>query len=855
MRRSETPGRIASCAIGCTLALMSAGAAADSAVGVDTLLGNAFNTTGLDPLRQNDERPVGTFRQPHSHSPTGQMYNTPWLMPSLPEAASSDWVLHGSLDIGYWFGDGSVDNALYRMYKDPKNGLQIDYASFSAEQASTALYVKGVAGSVGRDDQYYGLEGGRYNDYRVRAFFNETPHTFTNANTYWQGVGSSYLALPPGLVPGNNTAAAIQQAVQNGHDVTLGLERKRFGARGDLKLDDEWSVFASYTQENRQGTRPFGGAFFFPLAFGVPVGGLAELAEPIDYRTHDVLAGLQYAAPEQQFNLTASGSFFRNEKGQLTFENPFNIGSAVPGNPNAVNFTNGQMDLYPDNDAYGIKAEYARAFPDFMHARLNATLSFNRMTQDDHLLAPTTIAGDFGAVPPYTNINDWNTTAALSQQRADARIDTKLADLSFSLSPATGLNVRAKARVYDTDNRTVYTAYNPLTGEFGYPRLSGAQGNIIPGEGGIYTGTQGDIHYRSIPFDGTEDTYSLDADYRLARNTTLTGGYERDNMHRHFRERDRTWEDRGKIGINDRSFGPMTVRLSYEYASKRGSHYNYDPYQQFYTESLPGYTSVGDVPHTLEEMRKYDLADRRQQVFNARVNYQLTEELDGMISAQHKINHYPASFGRVDDQRNTSVNFELNYSPTPQTTGYAFYSWDRGRLQQANVNDNALSIVGSPEYGVDVYPTLNAWSAKSVDRGNVFGLGYKQDFSNHWTLDLNLSFTRTSTSITYDYLNGGGAVLGDATAAVPDLGNAFPDLAYRETTLEASLLVPLSKNISTRWFVRYTRAYISDWHYLGLDNTLMPGAPDGSLLNQTWLDPGPSGYHNTLFGIQLQLRM
>ena len=37
-----------------------------------------------------------------------------------------------------------------------------------------------TAGSAGRHDQYYGLQFGRYNDWKVKIFFSETPHVFTD---------------------------------------------------------------------------------------------------------------------------------------------------------------------------------------------------------------------------------------------------------------------------------------------------------------------------------------------------------------------------------------------------------------------------------------------------------------------------------------------------------------------------------------------------------------------------------------------------------------------------------------------------------------------------------------------------
>ena len=246
------------------------------------------------------------------------------------------------------------------------------------------------------------------------------------------------------------------------------------------------------------------------------------------------------------------------------------------------------MALAPNNEAYSIKAELSRAFPELRHSRVDASVSVGRMTQNADLLAPTLNTGMGGNGPFTWNNADWNTTAALSRASSEARIDTALVNVQLSSAVLDSVAMRVKARYYETRNHTDYTAYNPIAGQYGYLAEGGGQGTVVPGESGIYGPGSASIHYRSIPFDGSQQNLGLESDWRVASKITLTGSLERESYLRHHRERTRTNDDKVKLGIADRDIGDGTLRASYEIDSRGGSPYNYGPYAAYYTSSLPG---------------------------------------------------------------------------------------------------------------------------------------------------------------------------------------------------------------------------------------------------------------------------
>lgn len=820
-------------------------AVADSAVGVDTVLGNALNPRGGDPTLDRDPQGKSLIIPKLSRTPTGLLYDWP---PAYPEVLplAGNWNYNFSTEIGGLFKNHGVRSGKFREYADWDDGLLLNSLRFGAEEKGTARYFDFAAGAVGRDDQYYRATFGRYGDFRINAFFNETPHVFNqSARTVFQGAGSGVLTLAPGLVPGNNTSAQVAAALAGASPFELGLSRKRGGLGIDATPTSDLRIYASYAQEKREGTRPFGGAlsFNFPAATnGVPnlTGGLAETIEPIDYRTHDVLAGVQWARDRYQVNLSYTGQFFRNHIDTLTWDVPFRVSPVAT----ASVIPRGRFDLYPDNDFHNVKLDAAMAgLP--MRGQVTGTLSYSRLSQDDNLVAPTVNSGvvtSSGAGGATVDLTPFNTTAGLSQTSANARIDTLLGQLQGSFAPARDLAVRAKLRHYEENNKTSYTAFNPLTGQFGYPANDGAVFVASPGFNGLFFPgnlalTTIPIRYRSIPYSYRKDNYAVEGDYRLVSRTNVTFGYERENYHRDHRERDETWENRFRLGANSREIPWATVRVSYEYARRLGGAYNPDPYEEFYLSNR----APGIPPHTLAQLRKLDLADRTQNVVNGRVNFIVHDDMDVMLTGKFVDNDYGADYGR-QRERNWSVNLDWSWTPVPTASAYAHYGFQQTRIKQANINDNtaaALAGSGDANAGGAVYPLANAWDADSRDRSHTFGLGFRYGFGR-MTLESGYSFIYSNYRLGYGFASAGALA---TPALVGVAGDSMPDMAYRQHLLETSVKVPVRRELAVRLYHRYETARFADWHYDGLP--LVVG-------NELFLGAVPESYSAHVFGVFLQ---
>lgn len=812
-----------------------------------------------------------------SHTPSGLYVQIPPALPS-PRTTSNGWEYTGHLDVDLIGGDANNPVALFRQYRDFANGLTVASFGVRAREPGKARFFELSAAQLGRSDQSYALRMGRYNDWQVTAAFVGTPHVFTEGyHSLWDGVGSGNLVLRSPLTPGgtgvNATDNANVAAVADGPEMTLSLTREKSSVRVDSNLGWGWKAYASYSHEARNGARPFG------AVWGAG-GGTApmEVAEPIAYKTHDMQFGLSYADVLNALNLKASASLFRNDIDTLTFQEPYRIpppaGLTLPA---GALFTQGRLDLVPNNDAFNLSAEYSGQLPNFFDGRLTAVLAVGTARQDDNLLPYSTIGG-----LALANVagGGWDTTGSLSRNSTQGRNDTVLGDVTLHLSPMDGLSLAAKAHYFDNANETApyfacnpsasYVDSNPLlagnqAGGLNADSCTGVWGRLLNDGSGINVllganaTPAGNLPIQSTPFSNEQVSFAFTADYRLRHGASLNAGLEHEVVDRTHRERRETSENRLSLGyVNNALFG-SSLRVSYQYAQRRGSIYVAAPNKAHYSGRLIGMPDIAGTNvqswavYTNAGLRMYDLADRNQHTFNLRLNRQLGETLDASLSALVKKGDYPNSeYGRRrQDQR--SVNLDLNYQPSSSRSVYATAGYQDGRSDQASIPNtgtcaigqvtalgtitilNAEDICTAP--GGPIYPLNSAWTSISRDRNVTLGFGADQQMGE---MRLNLDYTRTYGRSALNYLyNPGGAI---AAATAPLAGDGMPDLETVQDVLDVGLTKPIGNHAAIGLGYRFESGDIEDWHYRGLDTTHVVTAAVANLPTAVMLDSGPRDY-------------
>ena len=118
---------------------------------------------------------------------------------------------------------------------------------------SDGLYQIDVLGkNIGYDDQQYRLDASKAGQHYFNFTWDQSPHLYsTTAQTFFQGVGTTNLTLPPGYVP----AATGANIVPFLYTTDLGIKRDTASANYRWTPDDAWDIKADYSHLHRSGTQ------------------------------------------------------------------------------------------------------------------------------------------------------------------------------------------------------------------------------------------------------------------------------------------------------------------------------------------------------------------------------------------------------------------------------------------------------------------------------------------------------------------------------------------------------------------------------------------------------------------------
>jgi hypothetical protein len=273
----------------------------------------------------------------------------------------------------------------------------------------------------------------------------------------------------------------------------------------------------------------------------------------------------------------------------------------------------------------------------------------------------------------------------------------------------------------------------------------------------------------TLPKDNKQTNYTLSADYDLGHASSIEGVLERENYSHTYRERDKTWEDKFKLGyVNRNLLEDATLRASYEHDRKRGSFYDplytdargvvqyYTMYGQTYSRAALqsliaaatpvangglGLGGTGIIP-TLAQLQAFiaggqsgaynnggwmkpDQADRDQNIFNGRLNYMVRSDLDVGAMVQFKNARYPANSRGLQKDDLNSYNVDVNYQPISDTQFSFFYSRQDGRQTQVENYGNVPTLANNGFVLRDplgnIITTLAQYSASQCT-GSINGL-------------------------------------------------------------------------------------------------------------------------------------
>ena len=837
------------------LSLLSAAplAWADTGVGVDTWRANKLDPTAGQAIEPIDTSGT-TWLAPGQHrSPTGNLYGTP-SAPPKPENLSV-WQFYGTLDVGY-LATGGEQYALYDRYtRWPRDNPVLDLLDLNFERPSDGSYAEVRASRISAEDQYYEAVYGKAGAYKVQAFVRDMPNLLsTDARPIWNGVGTNNLTLAGGLVPGGSTSAQVA-AVSAGTPVrSLEVDRKKQGINLSAYLTPHWSVYLNASDEQRKGERPYGGPFFFNFT-GIG-GAILETTKPIDDSTINVNAGVRYAGDVWRLDFGYSGSIYRDRYQAYYFQEPFTLGPALVPGALSSPINQGQMSMEPDNEYHNLRATITRALP--LDGELSLTGSAGEMKQDDGLIAPTNCQTTFGlsstgnfAIGPQNPqlfpCSQWNTTAALSQPRANMLIVTMLEQASVVLRPTKDVTVRAGAKYYREDYRSNYLAYNPENGDYGYVAENGAQGSIVPGPGiwnPVTYPIADDVQVRNVPYTWRNIEAYGGLDWKFSPRDTAGITYTFDHYDPDHRERSYVDDNSIKLNITDKTLSWLTLRVNYTYLKQSGSVYQSDPYAFAFFYKLPGFVPSDDTvtAWTVDQQRKYDVSNRTENKIDVMATVMPREDMTVTATIRGDWNQYPSEIGR-QGYNTYATMLQWEWQPQAETSVALWAGLDHSSVHLANVQD-AGTDTPDASLGGPTYPTANQWWANDKAR-NWSGGASLSHYIGPVRIQAGWNYLSARGITSYSYASPGAFTEPDFAVGA---GSQFPAMTYDMNSLTLAITVPVGDRASVRLFDYYERGQISDWHYSGFNNTLVYG-------NRAYTDAGPQSYNTNLVGLFLNVKL
>ena len=273
-----------------------------------------------------------------------------------------------------------------------------NFGLFGGDDASAFRY-RVIATDLGLDSRGIQAEAGLQGSWRVTAGYDRVPRAYSDTyQTFWRGLGTTSLTLPAGwpaastrlsvtnsagglLANWNNIQAPNAAAATTGDGPAalipanmqlfdVGTRRDRMNVAISKTLAPGWEITASIKHEEKDGTKLSG------INIGRFAGVSALLPEPINSRTDQFEAAVNYAGPRMHFSVGYYGSIYKNDTDIWTVENA--------GANNAVLGNLARLVGAPDNEMHQLNFTGGYKFSPTTRFVLSG--SYARLTQNERFL-------------------------------------------------------------------------------------------------------------------------------------------------------------------------------------------------------------------------------------------------------------------------------------------------------------------------------------------------------------------------------------------------------------------------------------------------------------------------------------
>jgi MtrB/PioB family decaheme-associated outer membrane protein len=549
---------------------------------------------------------------------------------TVEPAIAAGGINTGRVNFGLRGDDLDGDRARYNRFRDLRDGAFLE--GFRLERGTDAWAFLGEADNVGYRDQRFSGQFESFGKLKANFTWDQIP-LFISADTrsLQRDLGNGVLGVDD----------VIQQGIQG---QTLTLANAVGGATGfDLRSNRKTAAFDATYTANRdvdvilkvKNTLRSG---FHLQSFGLlssPVNGISqELGIPMDTRTTDVQAAVEFANTRGMVSAGVNASWFDNQLPAVRFDNPLRS-TDISAGP-----ASGLAAMWPSNSLVSFVANGVYKLP--ARTRATAAISVGRAEQNEPFVGSTSNTALLA--PPLQRAN------------AEGRADVVSMVYGLSSRPVQDLWLNARYRFYDYANKTPVLHAVTITGDWAL--------NLSEQE--------------TEPLSVRRGTLDLDASYSPLDYLSVGAGYTREDAERTFRIFEDTAEDTFRVTLDSLGNPYAALRLKYEVSERKGSGFE-----------LHLLEAVGEQPG----MRHFDVADRDR----SRVTGQLTLTPTAWLSVNGSVSrgeddYKNTGFGlRDNDNRAYGVGFDVVAAET--VTLGASYMRERYTANQYSRTANPLPNV------------------------------------------------------------------------------------------------------------------------------------------------------------------
>ncbi len=701
----------------------------------------------------------------------------------VPPGSNEPAIAQGFFDFGYRGLSSTGDEARLERYRDMRNG-SFSQLSFARETYAWTFDAK--AWNIGYHDQRYAANFANTGKVKVGFLWDSIPLNYSYlSSSPWRQTASGSTAVfsldaaarlavqnkVAGVIGVPSTAAqAYAPSIYNPLSAGLDIQSRRdvAGFKASIAASRELSLNLAVNSTKKSGEQPFGMSFAFNNA--------NELPMPLDNRTNDFAADLEWANAKGMFNVGWDGSWFNNAIHDVVWDNPlratsFDKGGAIPYDPSAYSNGNGsaqgRISMMPDNNLNTFRVSGLYKLPS--RTTFSANVAYGVGKQNDTLI-PWTINP---VVAPFAH--------PLERPTAEAEVHNVNTVLNLTSRPNRIVGFKVRYRYNDHKNVTPSMDLDENI------RFDG-----VPEEG------WGETEYLNI----RQNRLDASTSFNLPANATFTVGYGYDDYARNHRSFANITDNTFRTALDVVGTQYVTLRGTYEYTQRTGSGYN----EEFNLDS-------GAQPAT----RYYDEAplDRNKGTVLLMVNPIEIMDVSFSVSAgKDEYNDADQEFGLLDSKV-TTYNVGFNLHPTEMVGFGANYGYDKYSSLQASRNAN-------PAPDPSWTDPARVWTLDNTEKVNNFNV----------YLDLAKAIEKTDVRLSYDFSdsNNGFLLGGPRTTAMAAIGQFIPvpDVTNQWQRIALDTKYYFSRKVGLGVGYWYEKFDIND--FATIDAAGQPGTPQTTYL-------------------------